>query len=462
MQAEKGGAEMPKSKLLQVSPQTLFRYQLISAVQIRALAGIPLSRAIREVTSQPHQDPRGQLRKVSERSLYRWIEAYENDGFDGLESEPRPRIADSAVLSPKLLDFVRIEKEVDPEASVPELIRRARLLGILGEDERVSRVSVWRACDRLGLPLARVCRPSDQDMRAWSYPHRMLMNLADGKHFRAGRHRLRRVALFFLDDATRRGLTAAVDTSENTEVFLRGLHETIGRCGRMKALYLDRGPGFISDDTRLVLARLDIKLIYGTAGYPEGHAKVERFHWTAYQHLLRSLDRNPEIDPAPSALALRLSHWLHQIYNHNPHESLNQQAPDERWHADPRELDFPEDRKWLDDQFLVTFKRRVSHDNLVPYKQVDYELPRGYAGRRIEISRHLLDGTLSIVHEGRRVILHPVDRTANAYARRARKPSAPVTEPSDPPTTAATLAFQADFPPLVDDEGNYPKGEDDD
>lgn len=453
---------MAQSKLLQVSPQALFRYQLISAVQARVLAGMPLSRVIREVASQSHKDQRGEAREVSERSLYRWLEAYEDDGLDGLEPEPRPRIADSAVLPAKLLDFLRTEKEVDPEASVPELVRRARVRGILAEDERVSRVSVWRACDRLGLPLARVGRPIDQDMRSYAFPHRMLMVLADGKHFRAGVHRLRRVALHFLDDATRYGLAAVVGTSESTELFLHGLHETISRWGLMKALYLDRGPGFISKDTRLVVARLDIKLIHGTAAYPEGHAKVERFHWTAYQHLLRGLDRNPEVDPAPSALALRLSHWLHQIYDHTPHESLAQQPPHERWHTDPRELDFPQDRQWLDAQFLLTLERRVSHDNLVPYDGVDYELPRGYAGQKIEIIRHLLDGTLSIVHEGRRVVLHPVDRTANAYARRTRKPSAAsASAPSAPPQTAANLAFQADFQPLVDDEGNYSKGEDD-
>jgi putative transposase len=169
-----------------------------------------------------------------------------------------------------------------------------------------------------------------------------------------------------------------------------------------------------SPRTHQIVARLDIKLIHGTAHYPEGHAKVERFHWTAYQHHLRGLDRNPEIDPTPSALELRLSHWLYQVYNHNPHESLDQQSPHDRWHSDPRELDFPGDRQWFDDQFLLTEKRRVSHDNLVPYNGINYEVPRGHAGENIEITRHLLDGTLSIVHEGRRVVLHPVDRTTNA------------------------------------------------
>jgi putative transposase len=452
---------MDKAKLLEISPQALFRYQAVSAVQVRLLAGTGLSQAVREVAGQRFSDGRNQARSVSERSLYRWLDAYEREGLPGLEPEPRPRIAESLVLPPPLLDFLRTEKQADPEVSIPELLLRARLRGILPETEPVSRVTVWRACQRMELPLARVRKLVDRDMRPFAYPHRMLMVLADGKHFRAGTSRLRRVALHFLDDATRYGLGVVVGTSESSELFLQGLYQTIGRYGLMKALYLDHGPGFISDETCKVVARLGIKLIHGATAYPQGHGKIERFHWTLIQHQLRTWDQNPEIDPAPSALALRLSHWLDQVYNHTPHEALNQ-SPHQRWQNNPRPLEFPQDPQWLQDQFLLSYVRRVSQDNLVPYDGVDYELPRGYAGQAIPVTRHLLDGTLSILHEGHRLVLHPADRSANAYARRGRQTCTPQATPAPPPQTAASLAFAADFQPLVDDEGNYLKGENDD
>lgn len=452
---------MDKTKHLEISPQALFRYQVVSAVHVRLLAGMSLSQAVREVAAQRFPDWRSQARSVSERSLYRWLDAYKREGLQGLEPQPRPHIAESLVLPPKLLDFLRAEKHADPEVSVPEIIMRARLRGVLREDDPVSRVSVWRACRRMGLPLGRVRKLVDRDMRPFEYPHRMLMALADGKHFRAGSSRLRRVALHFLDDATRYGLGLVVGTSENTELFLQGLHQTISRYGFMKALYLDRGPGFISDDTCMVVARLGIKLIHGTAAYPQGHGKIERFNWTLIQHQLRTWDQNPEIDPAPSALVLRLSHWLNQVYNHAPHEALGH-SPYQRWHCDPRPLDFPQDVEWFQDQFLLSYQRRVSNDNLIPYENVDYELPCGYAGQAISVTRNLLDGTLSIVHEGRRLVLHHTNRSANAYAHRGRRASPSPSTPASPPQTAASLAFEADFPPLVDDEGNYLKGEDDD
>ena len=67
--------------------------------------------------------------------------------------------------------------------------------------------------------------------------------LADGKHFRAGAARLRRVALFFLDDATRYGLEVLVGTAESSALFLRGLHEVVMHHGVADLYYLDKGPG---------------------------------------------------------------------------------------------------------------------------------------------------------------------------------------------------------------------------
>jgi len=78
-----------KSKLLQLSPQALFRYQVVSAVQVRVLAGMKVAQAVRDVLKLPHQDLSGQPRRVSERSVYRWLDAYEQDGLVGLEPQPR-------------------------------------------------------------------------------------------------------------------------------------------------------------------------------------------------------------------------------------------------------------------------------------------------------------------------------------------------------------------------------------
>ena len=68
------------------------------------------------------------------------------------------------------------------------------------------------------------------------------MRAADGKHFRAGAARLRRVALFFIDDATRYGLQVRVGTAESSELFLRALYQMVMRHGLADLFFLDKGP----------------------------------------------------------------------------------------------------------------------------------------------------------------------------------------------------------------------------
>ena len=439
-------------KTLHISPEALFRYQWVAEIDGCVRAGEELSKVIESIRRRPIPDPRGRIWRPSKRSLYRWYAAYLEGGIAGLEPKPRPPLLDSQVLEPEFLDLLRERKSADPELSVPDLIEIARTSGVLGSQQKVSRTTVWRACQRMGLPMRRQDQIEAADTRRFAYPHRMMMVLSDGKHFRVGAKRRRRVALSFLDDATRFGLAILVGTAENTVVFLRGLHEVIVRHGLMNALYLDHGPGFISDDTRTVVARLQRHLIHGRVRYPEGHGKVERYHRTLKHKVLRSLDGRPEVDPDCGALALRLSRWLRDEYNHTPHEALGGRTPSERWFEDDRDLTLPADGSWLDEQFLISEERTVSKDHVISIDGVLYEVPQACRGR-IPILHHLLSGRLTVEVEGRDVEIHPLDLTHNALDRRAR-PDKPQ-EASTRPTTPASEAFDEDFSPIVDADGNY-------
>lgn len=448
-------------KPIEISPEALFRYQWVAEIETRVLAGEPLADALASVQSRPRCDPRERQRRPSVRTLYRWLAAYRQSGLGGLEPQQRPRVEASKVLQPALVDLMRTAKTTDPELSVPDLIELARGQGVLGATEPVCRTTVWRACRRMGLPLRRAHVLAAADTRRFAYPHRMMMGLADGKHFRAGARRLRRVALSFLDDATRFGLGVVVGPSESTVLFLRGFHQVAGRYGLPQALYLDHGPGFISLDTEAVLARLGVRLLHGRARYPEGHGKVERYHRTLQHKVTRGLDGHPEVDPDCGALTLRLTHWLRETYNPTPHESLGGETPAERFHRDTRDLELPPDRAWLDAQFRTTQERTVTNDHVVSIDGVAYEVPRPCRGR-IPVTRHLLTGRLTVRADGREIEIHPVDPTRNAFDRRARPAQAETRPPAHRAVTAADRAFDDDFGPLVGPDGDYPEPEEED
>lgn len=439
-----------------LSPTALFRFSVVSQVLARLLGGQVRARAVEEVAAREHATPTGEMRKVSCRTLYRWLAAYERHGPTGLEPRPRPRTESSVALPEAFVAFLRREKDQDSRASIPELIRRARERGVLDPHAPVDRTTVWRACRRMRLPTRRRPHKRQADTRRFAYPHRMMMVLADGKHFRAGATRQRRVALVFLDDATRYALHAVVGTSESTELFLRGLYELLGKVGYFDVVYLDRGPGFISADTQAVIAQLPhAHLVHGTAAYPQGRGKIERFNRTASQDVLRGLDGAAEIDADCGALELRLQHYLSRQYNERPHTALGGDSPRRRWERDPRALRFPDDDDELRRHFVITETRRVSPDHVIRYGGRLYEAPRGLAGDEVEVHRRVLDETLFVLHGGRILRLQLVDLAANATDRRSAHAGDESTGEDAPPKTAATLAFDRDFAPVIGPDGGF-------
>ena len=441
------------------SSEALFRRFVLGQVQALVDIGWKVMRAVRTVAQRLHVDHNGRTRRVSISSIKRWRAAFLAFGIRGLEPKSRPRTQTSVVLPEKLLDFVRSEKAQDKGASIPEIIRRAVEHEIIATANAVDRTSVWRAAKRLGLPTRTAPSKHEGDTRRWAYPHRMQCVLCDGKHFRAGATRAKRVALFFLDNATRFGLDVVVVTSESAVAFLTGLYH-LGICfGLADRFYLDRGPGFISLDTWAVLHEIDSWLIFGEAAYPEGHGMIERFNQTAKSQVLRSLDGAADVDPDCQNLTLRLRHYLGR-YNDTPHEALAGQTPRARWMADPRPLRMPESQQAFRAQFVVRESRSVSKDHVIKHGSKLWEAPRGLASTQVEVIRHVLDGHLSVQHHDRLIRLHEVDLAQNATDRRGYPGDALPQPDEGVPTTAATLAFKRAYAPITGPDGGFSNTED--
>ncbi len=433
---------------VQPSAEALLRYSILAQVEALLVGGCRAAAAVREVAARQHADPAGRAVRVSARTIQRWRAAYTESGIAGLEPKSRKRTDTSEVLNETLIAFFKTEKESDPRASVPELIRRARERGILHGP--IDRTTVWRVCRRMGLPTRLRPTKREGDIRRWSYPHRGQCVLCDGKYFRAGAGRLRRVALFFLDDATRFALGVRVGHSESSRLFLQGLHEVVMAHGLPELLFLDRGPGFISHDTHAVVqGGLGAWLVHGTAKYPQGRGVIERFNRTAQDQVLRSLDKAIQVDPNPEALTLRLRHYLDR-YNDTPHETLRGDTPRQRWEAG-RPLRFPDDEADLRRRFVV--QRKVSADHIIQAGGKLWEAPRGLGEQTVQIARHVLEDKLWVLHEGKYVELAELDAHANATDRRGKAEGPVPTE--GVPKTAATGAFEQDMQAVVGPDGGF-------
>lgn len=460
----------PQNDSHRCSPEALLRYQVVCAVVAREHAGDLRADAIAEVAERTFVGHNGAVRRPASRTIYRWLLAFEQSGVAGLEPAARPHIETSRVVPQPLLAFVAEQKRTDPAASMPELLRRAAHLGLIASTSDVAHSSLHRACERAGIATSRRKTAKVRDSRRFEYPNRMMMLLCDGKHFRAGAGRLKRVALFFLDDCSRFGIHVIVGTAESVELFLLGFFEVVLRVGLPVACYFDKGPGFTGNGTVAVLARLGVILIHGEAGYPEGRGKIERFNRTVLDAVLRNDNGRADIDPSPAALQRRLAHWLEHSYNQTPHESLPVphgpsgawQTPWQRFSSDPRPLQMANSLAELRTMFVLEHSRDVSNDHVVSFEAVNYEVPRGLAGQRVRLFFHLLDRTLLLpdpAGTGRLLQLAPVDLAANARARRGKDHESALhrndeTQPV-PPKSAADMAFARDLSPMVGPDGGF-------
>ncbi len=443
----------PKSLML--SPIALLRFRRVSIFRAHAEAGMSVDAAVCLAAAVPIEG-----KTVAPRTLYRWIKA-EQEGAQALNNTPRPLLKGSKVLSDEVLSFIVNQKDKDPAASIPELIDRARHNGLLHPSANVSRSTVWRTLGRLGVDTRRKGAVG-KDTRRFAFSERLQLVMADFKAFRVGPAGHKRLALYFLDDATRYALHVSVHTGgERAEYVLAGLHAVLKRFGRFSLLYVDNGPGFKADLVTQTLARLNppIPVILGTAGYPEGRGKIERFNRSLKQRTLRHL-RKPGIDPDTIALELRLRHDLFE-YNRRPHQGLQNESPHQRWEASKRELRPVGDDVEFESVFTEPVVRKVSKDHLISIDAIQYELPMGYAGTQVTLHRRILTPgrPVFIEHRGELLRLHPVDLAANAKARRA-KPNAQ-TEPCEGApavTSAAESSFNAALRPLVDEHGGCAKG----
>jgi len=435
------------------SPVAMFRFTVLSEVLLALRLGEVRAAAVDRVAKKWHLGPHGAPVKVSKRTVYRWLARYQVEGVAGLEDQARAPV-DLSALDEALVAFLVQAHRDDPRASVPQLIELARAVGQLRPDDRVHRSTVHRALRRAGVELRRSKKGSTK--LRFAKRHRCQLILCDGKHFRAGRHRARRVALFFLDDATRLAVNVVVGTSESPELFLRGLRDMLLRIGHIDAMFVDNGSAFIAHDSLAVLASLDIAFVHGTAGYPEGRGKVERFNRTAKADLLRYLE-GEDVDPDCAALELRIGHYLQRTYNQRPHAAHQGRAsPVQAFTRDERPLR-PRTRDELDPHFFLDRRRRVTNDNTISLDGVTREVPNGHAGDRVVLRQSALDPELVYVeHLGELVRLHPVDLAANANVRRSgssRGSADP--EPTPGGTGAALTQANSTFAPITTPEGGF-------
>ena len=103
--------------ILSKGEHALRRFEIVAMLKAHIIRGHSLNKAIDIILEQ---------RQVSRATLYRWYVAYQKKGFEALNNRPHPSRGHK--FEETFLNFLISEKNSDPEASIPEVIARAKEL----------------------------------------------------------------------------------------------------------------------------------------------------------------------------------------------------------------------------------------------------------------------------------------------------------------------------------------------
>src|SRR5207253_9123758 len=240
-----------------------------------------------------------------------------------------------------------------------------------------------------------------------------------------------------LDDASRFIVAIEAHHSELELDMLGLLSRALRRFGAPDALYLDNGSTYRGEALRIGCERLGITLLHARPYDAPARGKMERFWRTLRQGCLDFISPTCSLHD----VNVRLWAFVDQHYHCAPHGGLMGQSPAEilDLHSDrPADLLTPE---MIRDALTVRERRRVKKDNTLSVAGTQWELDQGFlAGRLVTVVRCLVPGAgpPTVEHEGKRLVLHPVDPINNG--KRKRTPIAP------PPPSASTVPFD---PPTV-------------
>ncbi len=355
---------------------------------------------------------------VSDRTMRRWRERLEQDGYSGLADRRKGRPSDKRVPLATAEKVLRLFQESYYDLNIRHFHEK------LSEEHGIELSYTWvqRALQGAGLVARRKKRGKHRRRRERRPMPGMLLHIDGSKHQWFGDERWHDL-IVILDDATSEIYYAQLVEEESTRTVMAGLREVILNKGLFCALYSDRGSHFFVtpkagekvDKQRLTqvgraMKELGIQMI--PAYSPQARGRSERNFGTWQGRLPQEL-RLAGITAAPEANQFLREHYI-AVFNEKFAVTAAEKGTAFRRTA----------RADLDWVFTVQTERVVSKDNTVTIADRSWQLEKSrfrssLAGCTVTIHQHL-NGEISIRYGPHVVGRYTAD--GNAMGQNQRRP----------------------------------------
>ncbi|MFM8551881.1 MAG: DDE-type integrase/transposase/recombinase [Nitrospiraceae bacterium] len=399
----------------------LRRFTLVSQLQEHVAQGVPLARALEQVSHATGLQPEG---PVAPRTLEDWFYAFKRGHFGALKPRQRSDRGAHRVLSDAqqrlILDAVRAQ----PGIAIKVFYRRWKLadptLPSLSSVHRLLVQNDLAGKSRRHLLRQHIGGPT----KAWesSAPNELWMaDFSPGPYLvLPGESKARPTHLcVLLDDHSRLVPHASCAWTADTRSFHAALKDAIQRRGVPRALYVDNGGPFINEHTRVVCAQLGLRLLHTRPYHAWSKGKVERFFHT----LQVDFEGGLKIHGTPPIHSLeelnqRLFQWIGTY--HDTVHSTTGEKPQERFARLVHTTRGWSDTAELERLFYQKLTRRVRKDGTVRLENDWFEVDLALRGLEVELrfcpwKRQPIE----VHHRGQRFgDAHRLDRQLNAQIQK--------------------------------------------
>ena len=309
---------------------------------------------------------------VNERTIRRWINLYNEKGFDGLKPQ-KSSLSGKSKLSEEIINAaITLRREV-PKRSIAEIIRILEWEG-LAEPGFIKHTTLQDQLAARGYSSRQMLTYARDvtSARRFQKPWRNYLWQSDIKYgiYVNGQPTY---MVCFIDDCTRNIMHSEFYNTLDQSIVQDCFRKALAKFGAPDSVYFDNGKQFRTHWMKRACGKLGIRLLYARPYNPEGKGKQERYNQTVDAFLREASVEKPK---SLDELNRLYNVWMDECYLNIPHSALNGKTPHECYELDNHDIRFlPADT--IANAFLTCEQRKADKGGCISFNGMKYEVELG-------------------------------------------------------------------------------------
>jgi len=368
-----------------------FRYGLIAPIVSRQspLAPGELKAYFEHLSSQSFEIPSQTSKRLSVRTLERYLSQYRKHGWEGLLPNPRRDKGGHRLSEEVIADAIALRRE-RPERSVEQIIYMLEASGRAKQGE-IAYSTLSRHLRKAGVAQRELLSDSERGFRRFEVEAPNVLWQSDAQHTlylpdpRDPKKRKKAILFAILDDYSRLVIHGQFYWDEKLPRLEDCLKKAILRHGIPEQFYCDNGAVYSSLHLTRICGKLGVRLSHSRPYRPAGRGKIERFFRfvdTSFKPEAYESIQNGHIQTLHQ-LNEAFQAWLEGYYHQRIHGSTGE-APTVRYQRTVKPLRHISVLD-LSDIFLWEEERTVDKTGCISLSGNRYEVDLELARRKVQV-----------------------------------------------------------------------------